>query len=277
MNLFGLSPGELLLILMVAMIVLGPEKLPEVAGSLARWIREFRRATEELTAQFAGDNPLLELQRAFSLTDEPAPAQPAPEATPPPALEYTSSETSVATTMTAASPAPQIAEPVRHDYFTYPQTYPSISDAWTHGSLSEPVHRNGHLGLTDGRFISDEWTHGVPVMRPPEVVPDVAPPVAEPVPGVSALVNFEPASSTGSTDDDSAAPAQPTEDDSPNALQPATETDDGRSRLPVIPASEQAEVVAETPSPNGATEHHAEVVPESVSAVAGDGREGDPT
>ena len=57
MNFFGLSPGELLLILMLAMIVLGPEKLPEVAGSIGKWIAEFRRATQELIDRSASSSP----------------------------------------------------------------------------------------------------------------------------------------------------------------------------------------------------------------------------
>ena len=42
----GLS--ELLIILAVALIVLGPKKLPEVARSLGRGLAQFRRASEDL-------------------------------------------------------------------------------------------------------------------------------------------------------------------------------------------------------------------------------------
>ena len=45
---FGIGMPELLIILVVALLVLGPRKLPEVARSLGRGIGEFRRASTDL-------------------------------------------------------------------------------------------------------------------------------------------------------------------------------------------------------------------------------------
>ncbi|MBW1644996.1 MAG: twin-arginine translocase TatA/TatE family subunit [Deltaproteobacteria bacterium] len=45
---FGIGLPELLLILVVALVVIGPQKLPELAKSLGRGLAEFRRATEDL-------------------------------------------------------------------------------------------------------------------------------------------------------------------------------------------------------------------------------------
>lgn len=44
---FGLSFWEIGIILAVALIFLGPTKLPELARSLGKGIREFRKATED--------------------------------------------------------------------------------------------------------------------------------------------------------------------------------------------------------------------------------------
>jgi sec-independent protein translocase protein TatA len=44
---FGLGIPELLLILVVALLIFGPGKLPEIGGALGRGIRDFRRAVEE--------------------------------------------------------------------------------------------------------------------------------------------------------------------------------------------------------------------------------------
>lgn len=44
---FGLSFWEIAIILMVALIILGPKKLPELARSLGKGIREFRKATDD--------------------------------------------------------------------------------------------------------------------------------------------------------------------------------------------------------------------------------------
>lgn len=45
---FGIGMQELLLVLAIALIVLGPKKLPEVARTLGKGISEFRKATREI-------------------------------------------------------------------------------------------------------------------------------------------------------------------------------------------------------------------------------------
>jgi sec-independent protein translocase protein TatB len=84
---FGLGMGELLVILAIALIFLGPSRLPDAASALGKAIRSFRKATRDLTDQLEVDEqvkkPLRELQAA--LRDEPAPARmptlPTPAAT----------------------------------------------------------------------------------------------------------------------------------------------------------------------------------------------------
>jgi Tat protein translocase TatB subunit len=49
MELFGISMWELLLILVVALIVLGPNKLPRIARSLGKTIRAIRKASSDIT------------------------------------------------------------------------------------------------------------------------------------------------------------------------------------------------------------------------------------
>lgn len=45
---FGIGGQELLIILVIALIVLGPKKLPDLAKSLGRMMGEFQRATSDL-------------------------------------------------------------------------------------------------------------------------------------------------------------------------------------------------------------------------------------
>ena len=39
---FSVSPGELIVVLIIALIVLGPKRLPEVGRSIGNGMREFR-------------------------------------------------------------------------------------------------------------------------------------------------------------------------------------------------------------------------------------------
>jgi len=77
---FGLGATELIVILVLALVLLGPKKLPDVAAGLGKAIRQFRKATRDLTSQLDIDDevkaPFRELRSA--IRDEPAPYVPPP-------------------------------------------------------------------------------------------------------------------------------------------------------------------------------------------------------
>lgn len=50
---FGLGVSELLLIAAIALIFIGPQKLPDLARALGRGFAEFKRATDEMKGSFA--------------------------------------------------------------------------------------------------------------------------------------------------------------------------------------------------------------------------------
>jgi len=52
---FGMGMPEILLIMAVALIVIGPKKLPELAKTLGRAFGEFRKATSDLKETFTVD------------------------------------------------------------------------------------------------------------------------------------------------------------------------------------------------------------------------------
>ena len=73
----NIGPLELLLVLALALLILGPGKLPEVGAALGRTIREFRRATTEIDAAV---DPNV---RPATPATAPTPAPPATPAIPP--------------------------------------------------------------------------------------------------------------------------------------------------------------------------------------------------
>jgi sec-independent protein translocase protein TatB len=52
---FGLGMWEIVVILLVAIVVLGPRRLPELARNLGRALQEFRRAMNDLKAGLEED------------------------------------------------------------------------------------------------------------------------------------------------------------------------------------------------------------------------------
>ena len=51
MDFFGIGLGEVLLILVVALIIWGPKRLPEIARTMGKTIRALRKATYDITSQ----------------------------------------------------------------------------------------------------------------------------------------------------------------------------------------------------------------------------------
>ena len=45
---FSIGPFELLLVLILALLILGPGKLPEVGSAIGRTLREFRKASTDV-------------------------------------------------------------------------------------------------------------------------------------------------------------------------------------------------------------------------------------
>jgi sec-independent protein translocase protein TatA len=92
----NIGPGELILILIIALVVLGPGKLPDVAASLGKGLREFRKAASDVADAGKIDTPappasvaqaqaaaLAESPTPAAAPTAPAPTPPAPEASAP--------------------------------------------------------------------------------------------------------------------------------------------------------------------------------------------------
>jgi TatA/E family protein of Tat protein translocase len=57
---FGIGPTEHIIILAIALLVLGPKRLPDLARSLGKGLAEFRRATADVTEELDNARILLE-------------------------------------------------------------------------------------------------------------------------------------------------------------------------------------------------------------------------
>lgn len=62
---FGIGMPEMLLIMAIALIVIGPKKLPDLAKSLGRAFGEFKRATSELKESIDLDTELKDVTKTF--------------------------------------------------------------------------------------------------------------------------------------------------------------------------------------------------------------------
>ena len=60
---FGIGFPELLLIMAVALIVLGPKRLPDIARALGRGLSEFKKATDEMKQTFTEETRSHEVKR----------------------------------------------------------------------------------------------------------------------------------------------------------------------------------------------------------------------
>ena len=62
MDFFGIGFGELLLILIIALIIWGPRRLPEIARTIGNAMRALRKSTYDFTSQVTKEIELSEAE-----------------------------------------------------------------------------------------------------------------------------------------------------------------------------------------------------------------------
>ena len=72
---FGLGFQEIIIILVVALLIIGPRKLPDLAKSLGKAFREFKHATDDIKQNFDLDALTREESPPPSKTTSPTDAQ----------------------------------------------------------------------------------------------------------------------------------------------------------------------------------------------------------
>jgi sec-independent protein translocase protein TatB len=114
---FGMGMGELLLIMVVALLVVGPDKLPQAAKAIGKGIRDFRRHSHDLQSTLEQDEKLGEAVRELrsALRDDPlrfaTRPTPRPAGTTPPGTASASTDAAAgdasASAAAAAAAAPE--------------------------------------------------------------------------------------------------------------------------------------------------------------------------
>ena len=121
---FGTLGGpELFLIFVVALIVFGPRKLPEIGKSLGKMMGEFRRASNEFRSTIESEVEAEKIREAMRI--EPPKVEPV---APPPAGgagdDYPGSPYTPTTEAQAAAEPPASAEPVPETVSRQPENTP---------------------------------------------------------------------------------------------------------------------------------------------------------
>ncbi|KYC41682.1 preprotein translocase subunit TatA [Scytonema hofmannii PCC 7110] len=73
MNVFGIGLPEMALIFIVALLIFGPKKLPEIGRSVGKAIRGFQDASKEFQNEFQKET--VQLEEAVKTTAELEPKQ----------------------------------------------------------------------------------------------------------------------------------------------------------------------------------------------------------
>lgn len=73
MNVFGIGLPEMALIMVVALLVFGPKKLPEIGRSMGKAIRGFQEASKDFESEFKREAE--QLEQAVQTTAELEPKQ----------------------------------------------------------------------------------------------------------------------------------------------------------------------------------------------------------
>jgi sec-independent protein translocase protein TatB len=178
---FGIGIAELFYIAIIALIFLGPERLPGVFREIAKFIRQIRNISRELTAQFGDEiqmldelNPRKILQEIIDEPDEKAAATPAKKAAP--------AKPAAKTTTAKPSTTPKPATPKAATQATTPKAAPAKATTSPTTSVTSTDSATPTTeGASVGAAATVNATAATDTAQSDAVSPDAVSPDAEPV------------------------------------------------------------------------------------------------
>jgi sec-independent protein translocase protein TatB len=229
---FGFSFGELLVISLVTLVAVGPQKLPGMLKTMGQWARKLRKMTMDVRQQTGIDEMLraegIQISELRSLMRGYHPPAPAPAYTPPPPV----------------TPAPRYDDPYAGLEPDPTREYP-LEGADAYGALPDDLlEPASSSAVADAPGAPDPVVVPVPPAPEPVVVPAAV--VAEPVVAPAAAAPVE-AAPVVATPVEAAPVATPVE--AAPVPRPAPTPPPVRSVPPPPPSSRAAS--AQPPRPSG--------------------------
>ncbi len=69
MNIFGIGLPEAIVILVIALLIFGPKKLPEIGSSLGKAIRSFQDASKEFESELKRESQQFKAQQSREMSE----------------------------------------------------------------------------------------------------------------------------------------------------------------------------------------------------------------
>ena len=148
---FGIGTGEILLLLVIALIVLGPERMPKLARDLGRAVAEFRKTSDELRGEFLNADKYLEAPAIPPVT------QPAATDTQATATATAEPPTATAEPLTATDTAVEPAAPVEPDETAFDREAREARERLRDPARMEQAQAEGWKTPTDEAGTSERW------------------------------------------------------------------------------------------------------------------------
>lgn len=160
---FDIGFSEVLVIFVLALVVLGPEKLPKVAAQVGRWIGRARGMARQFREQLEEEVNLEEVRRAQSARTPPPPVEPEPPVHPAGASgsatsQAASSESPVSPPVHGASVSSPVHDSTSPVAEPEPPTY---RDGFSHAHPTDELGRPVPESQSGAESGQQDWVGGI--------------------------------------------------------------------------------------------------------------------